>query len=166
MLIIFSCISNISFSALMDLYSETNINDCLKYYPDLTQQEALFNVESSFYHYLNDVFFHSDNSAYYVWVENGIYISALRLEAYNDGLLLTGLETHMEFRNLGYAKKLISEVTARMRSGTRIYSHIDKKNVASAGVHKACGFVKIQDYGQMLDGTLDKETDTYFLLVE
>ena len=88
---------------------------------------------------------------YALWVENGKYVSALRLEPYEDGLLLEALETIPSQRRKRYAQQLIRAVQAQFPQ--KIYSHISKKNTASLMVHQKCGFVQILDYAKYIDGS-------------
>ena len=91
-----------------------------------------------------------------MWEEDSRYISALRMEPYKDGLLLEALETHPDYRCRGYAKKLISAVLDHLLSqeSKPIYSHINKRNVASLNTHTACGFQRISEQAVYIDGSV------------
>ena len=45
-----------------------------------------------------------------VWEENGRYVAALRLQRWQDGYLLEGLQTHPDHRGRGYAKQVGEEL--------------------------------------------------------
>ena len=143
----------LEFSRLMEIYIEANLE---KAEEGLTLLEA----EQDFYQYLREVFFATPGALYFVWVEKGRYISALRLEPYQDGWLLAALETAPEHRRKGYGRKLMEAVLS-LPEFDRIYSHIHRNNLPSIGLHEACGFQKILDYGVYIDGSVNRYTLTY-----
>lgn len=151
MLKIISKANELCFSDLMLIYEEGNRENAEKRYGRLDKNAALIMAEQDFYTYLHDVFFVTQNAFYALWVENGQYVSALRMEPYQDGFLLEALETRPGYRGRGFAKRLINSVLAGI-SG-RVYSHVDKGNIASLAVHDACGFRKISDTAIYVDGS-------------
>ena len=153
-------LGELSFSSLMEVYMEGNLEKAREEWPNLPQQFALQQAEQEFYLYLKEVFFRTEGACYWVWVEKGKYVSALRLEPYRDGLLLEALETHPEYRRQGYGKTLVQGVLAE-NPGKKIYSHIHKKNLASIGLHEACGFEKLLDYAAYIDGSVNYRAWTY-----
>lgn len=152
MLKIYSRLDELSFGQLMLVYEEGNRENAEERYPRMDRNAALLKAEQDFYNYLSDVFFQSKRAFYAVWEENGEYISALRMEPYQDGMLLEALETRPGFRKQGFAKKLLAGVLLEI--GGKVYSHVDKQNNASLAVHFACGFEKILDSAVFIDGTL------------
>ena len=140
MLRIIYTMKELAFGQLMEVYSESN----RLRYPDLPVHQALAQAEQEQYDYLRNDFFCVPCAVICVWQEAGRYVSALRLEPYRDGMLLTALETKPEYRGRGYAGKLIREVQAwqEQQGDVVIYSHIDNKNLASISVHEKCGFVR------------------------
>ena len=124
-----------------------------------------FKSTQDFYNYFQYDFFSVSNTACAVWEENGEYISALRLEPYRDGLLITGIETLPEQRRKGMASKLMRAVVEHMKStGTRrLYSHVHRKNTSSIRLHTACGFGLAFDHAVFLDGSVSQCYDTYEL---
>lgn len=160
MLTVAKSMKQLQFSALMDVYREGNRENGEDLYPHLSAQEQMLRAEQDFYTYLTDCFFRTPGAAYYIWSENGRYVSALRLEPYQDGLLLEALETHPEYRGMGYAKMLIRSVleTAEFQ---RIYVHISRRNAPSIAVHTACGFQKILDHAVYADSSVLHSSDTY-----
>jgi GNAT superfamily N-acetyltransferase len=97
-----------------------------------------------------------------VWVVDGKYCSALRIQKYLDGVLLTGLETAPDERQKGYGYSLVQEVICvlKKRGYDKLYSHVDKKNLPSQRLHRKCGFFVLRDSARLLDGTVTWKMDT------
>lgn len=152
-------LKDLDFSALMAVYEEGNRENGEDLWPDLPQGLRLLRAEQEFYTYLQDVFFAAEDALYCIWRENGIYISALRLERYKDGWLLEALETAPEHRRMGMAAALIRAVQALGRFD-KIYSHVGKKNEASLGVHEKCGFRRIAECAYYIDGSVNSRACT------
>ena len=142
--------SELIFSNLMEVYEEGNRENGAQHWPGLFGNEQILRAEQEFYRYLED-FFRTKGAYYAVWEENGRYLSALRLEPYEDGLLLEALETRPDCRKKGHACALIQAVVEQEKQ--KIYSHVDKSNAASLRVHEKCGFRKISDHAVYLDGS-------------
>ena len=140
----------LNFSGLMEVYEESNRENGAQRWQDLSENEQILRAEQEFYRYLEE-FFKAEGAYYAVWEENGHYISALRMEPYEDGMLLTALETKPDCRKKGYACALIQAVVEQEKQ--TIYSHVDKSNAASLRVHEKCGFRKISDHAVYLDGS-------------
>lgn len=138
---------DLPFGQLMQIYSEE--------YDAEAQQD--------FYDYLRSCFFRTDGAVYALWLEGDQAVSALRLEPWKDGLLLTGLETAPDRRNCGYALCLLRAALQwqRERGNVRVYSHIHKQNSASIHLHEKCGFRRISDTAAYLDGSVDSRGATY-----
>ena len=152
MLICVRTFQELDFDALMQVYLEGNRENGEDLYPEESTERRMELALRDFENYLRDNFFSTKNASYWIWSEDGAYRCALRLEPYADGLLLEALETHPEHRRKGYAKKLISAVLEQLPTGTRIYSHISKRNTPSLATHGACGFYKLLDYSVDTDG--------------
>lgn len=148
MLLIAKRLAELDFPALMDIYIEGNREKADEY-----GDGGLLQAEREFYDYLREVFFRQRDAFYAVWVEQGKYASALRLEPYKDGWLLEALETAPDHRKRGYAKALMGSVLEMMGQSV-IYSHVSKRNEASLRTHYACGFVKHLDHVVYLDGSV------------
>lgn len=159
----------LDFSKLMALYAEGNAENALDLYSHLEKESGIIAAENDFYGYLQDVFFRTPGAVYAVWEEDGVYLSALRLEPYKDGLLLEALETHPDYRRQGYARKLITGTLRWLRdqgSGP-VYSHIHKRNQASLKTHLSCGFQRISEQAVYIDGSVtDRSCTMCFLLSE
>ena len=136
---------------LMDVYAESNYENTDYFFPEETDKAvAVRKVEEGFCGFLKDEFFAHDENAYWVLEENGIWVSALRLNLIEKGLYyLEALETKPDYRKQGYATKLLSGVIEKLRSDGpfRICDCISKKNIASIRTHEKCGFRIVSDKG-------------------
>jgi RimJ/RimL family protein N-acetyltransferase len=110
-------------------------------------------VEQDFYQYLRECFFTTEGAIYALWSPAGEYVSALRLEPYQDGLLLEALETAPGQRRKGYAADLITAVL-QMVGETKVYSHVSKRNTASLRTHEKCGFHRVLEHAVYADGSV------------
>lgn len=160
MLTVAKSLHQLHFSDLMAVYAEGNRENGEDFYPHLPLEEQILQAEQDFYAYLSDCFFRTAGAAYYIWSEKGQYVSALRLEPYQDGLLLEALETHPDHRGRGYAKALINAALAEAECD-KIYVHIGRRNAPSIAAHTACGFQKILDHAVYADGSVLHTSDTY-----
>ena len=158
MLYLATKLREVDFSALMGVYEEGNRENGALVHPGLPQGQQILRAEQSFHQYLKEVFFPTAGAVYAIWVENDIYVSALRLEPYEDGLLLEALETAPAHRRKGCAEKLIRAVQAEFPQ--KIYSHVSKKNTASLAVHQKCGFRQVLDYAKYIDGSVVRSAVT------
>ena len=150
--------SELDFAQLMEVYGEGNRENGAELYPRLSEYEQLLRAEQDFSAYLREDFFKAEGAYYAVWVENGQYLSALRLEPFGEGMLLEALETRPDRRRKGYATKLLLAV---LELETRkIYSHVSKKNVPSLRTHEKCGFRKILDHSVYIDGSVSTNAVT------
>jgi GNAT superfamily N-acetyltransferase len=148
----------LDFAQLMAVYVEGNAENGRELYPQLSPQEQILRAEQAFYQYLTECFFKTPQAVYAIWVENGEYLCALRLEPYCDGLLLEALETAPHARRQGWATKLIQAVQREFPQ--KIYSHVGKRNAASLAVHRKCGFLQVQDYARYIDGSVARNAYT------
>lgn len=146
-------VQELDFRRLMSVYEEGNLENAADRYPHLPQLQGLMQAEQDFYQYLREIFFPTEGAVYAVWEEAGAYVSALRLEPYRDGLLLSALETAPAYRRQGYAKKLVTAVLDQLPDKS-IYSHVSKRNTPSLRTHISCGFQKISDHATYLDGSV------------
>lgn len=158
MLILATKLHELSFAALMAVYAESNRENGALMHPELSVNQQILYAEQSFYQYLRESFFLTKGAVYAIWEEGGNYISALRLERYEDGLLLEALETAPIYRRKGYAELLIRAVQEAFPQ--RIYSHVSKRNAPSLKVHEKCGFYQILDYARYIDGSVARNAVT------
>lgn len=168
MLKIATNIRQIDFGALMEVYREGNAENGADRYPDASAAEQLLLAEQDFYQYLVQCFFTVDGAVYAMWEQDGRYASALRLEPYQDGLLLSALETAPDRRRQGYACQLLGAVQAWLsqHGAIKVYSHVSRKNDASQRSHRSCGFTKIMDHAVYADGSVLTNSDTYLFEVQ
>ena len=150
----------LNFGQLMELYSEGNLENAREFFPNLPENQQILAAEQSFHQYLRECFYKTAGAGYALWVVDGRYVSALRLEPYQDGLLLEALETHPEDRQKGYASELIRSVLAAL-PGEKIYSHVGKRNTASLKTHEKCGFQRILEHAVYADGSVLTSAYTY-----
>lgn len=142
----------LDFAGLMEIYEEGNRENGAEAFPDLPRMQQLLRAEQDFYQYLRESFFTADGAVYAIWEENGVYLSALRLEPFEDGLLIAALETAPAHRRQGYGEKLLRAVQEAFPQ--KLYSHVSKKNAASLAIHKKCGFTQVLAYAKYIDGSV------------
>ena len=150
----FDSLRDLNFSALMEIYEEGNRENAADRYQDESEYRGLALAEEDFHQYLRECFFTTPGASYWVWTEKGSYVSALRLEPYQDGLLLEALETRPDQRRKGFAATLIGSVLKSLPGGTKVYSHVSKRNIASLKTHAACGFEKILNHAVYADSSV------------
>lgn len=150
--------SQLMMSKLMEVYEEGNRENAAQFWPELSENEQILRAEQEFCQYLQEVFFKAEGAYYAVWQENGRYISALRLEPYEDGLLLEALETRPDCRGKGYATMLMQAVLAQ--ETRKIYSHVSRNNTVSLRIHEKCGFQKIRNDARYIDGSVSRHAVT------
>ena len=109
-------------------------------------------AEEQMLSYLREDFFSIRGAVCALWIADGRYVSALRLEPYKDGYLITAVETAPQERRKGYAKSLLQAVINHF--GGPVYSHIEKSNKPSINLHLTCGFAVCSDSAVLLDGTV------------
>ena len=154
---------NCDFAALCAVYAQSLESDRARDYPLLDAREGALLAEQDFYQYLSQVFFKTPGAVLLVYSVQGIYVSALRLEPYKDGFVLSALETCPEYRRNGFALSLVhSAVTFCDQNGIhKLYAHIQKKNIASEKLHLSAGFALLGDGATLLDGAYSSQYTTY-----
>ena len=165
MLKVFDSSEKLDFGQLMDVYTQWNQKNGAMLYPKLMDNLQVLYSEQDFYAFLEEFFVVKD-AKYYVWEIDGHYCAALRIEPYLDGLLVEAVETTPAMRGRGMASSLLSATIASLRTGcySKIYSHVQKDNEPSLKLHKKCGFFKIADSAQYIDGSY--HDDSYTLICE
>ena len=126
----------------------------------LAEVYDLFTLQEGqdFYGFLSEDFF--PDGICCVWEEKGCYVAALRLQKWQDGWLLEGVQTHREHRRKGYARMLVTAALDALKM-EKVYVHIVRDNIPSVALHQACGFHKILDHAVYLDGSVHIDADTY-----
>lgn len=161
MLKVFSSPKGLNKAQLLNVY-EQSIHDAGKQnYAHLPENLQLLNAEKDLLLYI-DLFLADKRAIIAVWAAEGAYVAALRAEQYNDGFLLSGLETAPAERHKGYATALVKELQSYLSQTGHytLYSHVDKKNKASLRVHEKCGFSCILEHAVYLDGSVSRKAYT------
>ena len=160
MLKVFRRLKDLDFNKLMAVYEEGNLENGREFYPDDAPSVQLQRAHLAFEEYLREDFFKVPGAFYAVWEEDGTYLSALRMEPYQDGWLLEALETMSKYRKMGHGKRLILAVLSTFPKRSKVYSHVGKRNTASLATHKSCGFRESLDYAKYVDGTVTRYSCT------
>lgn len=158
MLIVANSLRDLSIGQLMRLYESDHLARGRQQWPDEPEPRQLALAEEEAIDALRR-FFWLPGTALYLWQVDGRYRSALQLEPYRDGMLLTALTTALADTGRGYASALLAAVLERQCCP--VYSHIDNHNRSSIHVHEKCGFVKISDTAILLDGSASAHMSTY-----
>ena len=166
MLRIFRNFRELNFEKLMAVYQESNQENAQAFFPDDSYAEQQRKAYDSFAEYLRQDFFRVKGAFYAVWAAENCYISALRMEPFEDGLLLEALETMPGHRRKGYAAKIICAVLKALPAGTTVYSHVHKRNAASLATHRHCGFQEALEYARYVDGTVSRYACTMKISVK
>ena len=153
MLILIRTMKELNFGQLMAVYEQSNRENGREFWPELPEGQQMLGAEQDFYQYLRESFFATEGAFYAIWAEKGNYVSALRLEPYQDGLLLEALETAPNHRRKGYAAALIRAVL-ELPEISKVYAHVHKKNTASLCTHESCGFRRMLDHAVYIDGSV------------
>ncbi len=162
MLKMITSMKDLNIRQLLDVYCESIINDSHSKKESVPLGVCVIEAEQDFLNYMRD-FFTFPGAFLELWELDGVYLAALRAEAYNDGYLISGLETMPAQRRRGYARDLLKGVISYLGrcNNVKIYSHVKKKNTASLELHFACGFSAVSEYAVLLDGSVS--TDYYTL---
>lgn len=130
---------------LMAVYKESNKENIAYFFPEIKDPEkGLQMAEEAYVRWLKDEFLKKGNTSCYVWKENGIWKSSLRLhQVTHECYYIEALETHPEYRKQGYAEKLLNSLIDELKEkgAFRIESYTSTKNIASQKTHKKCGFI-------------------------
>ena len=151
MLKIIKSMSELNTEQLLSVYRQTRLGDLTIFLGETVSQD-----EADFLDYLRETFFRIRDAFYCVWEVDGNYVSVVRFEPYNDGLLLESLETRRTDRRKGYALALVLESLDFIHHAgySTVYSHIAKANKPSFDLHRKCGFVEHSDTATLIDGTV------------
>lgn len=164
MLLVAHGISQIELDRLASVY-DGHIQEMERRMPSpYDRSERHLAAIQSFYESVR-LFFREEGAAYYILQDQSRYVAALRVQAYEDGLLLCCLETAPGDRRKGYATDLMKQTVSALRNlgYERIYSHVNRRNVPSCRVHESCGFREISKHSVFLDGRVDTSSSTLCL---
>ncbi len=161
LLIEFHKYQDVNIARLKHLYRCSIVDEALKKNLNVPENEYILLAEQNFYADIRDLF--NNLGTLFVWEENDVYLSALRIEQYCDGLLVTWLETDPDFRRKGNGRRLLISTIRELKnnSALKIYAHIHKGNHASIALHLSCGFEKISNSAKLLDGSVLPNMQTY-----
>ena len=59
-----------------------------------------------------------------------------------------------------FAAALIRAVQCFLEGKTKLYSHVDKRNLSSLKVHEKCGFRRVADFAVCVDGSVNQKMYT------
>lgn len=116
-------------------------------------------ASEEFYFYLCSSFF-PVGGLYFVYEENGRYISSVRFDPYEDGYLLNALCTASDVRRKGHGTRLVEFAFMNLYH-SNIYSHVSERNVISRKFHEKLEFSVLHNYARMLDGSVRNDHLTY-----
>lgn len=131
-------------------YLDINLDALLDVYSQSIDQNSWAEVNS----FVEDMQLFFDNKNVFVaqWIAEGKLVAAMRLEPYQDGFLITCLETHPDHRRKDYAYLLLKSVMAEYPGV--YYSHVDKRNTPSLRLHEKLGFEISLDHAVYVDGSV------------
>ena len=155
MLTVIKSYHQLDLSQLFRVYQQSIQAAAAENYRRCATNEGILNAQQDFYGYLRD-FLSDTDTMYALWTVDGVYKAALRLEPYLDGLLLSGLETAPDARCCGFASALMKATLEYVggHSGDTVYSHVNKENAISLAVHAKCGFRRLSDFANYIDGSV------------
>ena len=162
MLKIITNIKELDLEQFFSIYKESSFEVGREEYPRYSEHQQLAFAEENLLEYIRNDFFCQADAFSAIWVTDGFYRSALRIEPYRDGVLLHALETAQSDRRKGYAFELVLAVLQYLQAKNckTVYSHIAKRNKPSLRLHEKCGFSKFSDSAVYLDGTVTQNSCT------
>lgn len=141
---------------VQSVYSESCLDNARWNYPECEDlSQAIREQELGFVAFLEE-FLAEERNRYFVWEEDGQWVSALRLTNLPECEYLEALETSPVHRKKGYGEMLIRAVVdyLRQEGPVVIRDNVSKKNLPSLAIHKKCEFTIEEENGiNYLDGT-------------
>lgn len=146
---------------LMDIYSESNVENAEYFYPDMADRDqAVLRVENDFLGMLQSDFLKENTkNCYIVLVKDDVWVSALQLYFIKEGFYyIEALETRPEYRRQGYGSELLLGMINKLKETGpfTVCDCVRKRNKASLATHLKCGFKIVRDVGY---DYLQQETD-------
>lgn len=142
-LLIFNDLSDLNWQQFFAVYRESSSENAAEWYPDLSTDAALEKYEAGFRDYLLGTF-QAEQGILLILQRDGLYRSALRLlPQTQNSFLLEALETHPDYREMGYGKRILHEMMLYLhRTGPNctVRSYVSPKNKKSIMTHRAAGF--------------------------
>lgn len=126
------------------VYAEASYEIAKEKHPEMQDlSKAIQEEEHYFVEKFLGKFMSKDENTYYVWEENGEWVSALRLTKLEGFYFMEALETAPEHRRKGCASELIKAVIQKLEEDESVVirSNVRKTNTASLSTHQKCGFV-------------------------
>lgn len=128
---------------LMDIYEESNwenltmAKSILGRNSDKFDENYLYQVvRKSHKAYISYDFLKNHRNKLAVLIDDGEYLSALRLFYKGEYYLLEALETNPKYRRSGYGERLVREVIKLLDEGSVIKSEVAISNEKSLKLHK------------------------------
>lgn len=148
-MLIFHSFDEVDEGGFLNVYRETSCENCISFYPDLEEDEALAEYEKGYLDFMKNSFF-GEGGTLLILSDGVQYVSALRLiEKSRGNYYLEALETNPDFRKRGYASQLLLQLQRYLKKQSDSYiltSHVEKTNTASIKTHLAVGFEITADY--------------------
>lgn len=139
--------SDVDLEKLMDIYEESNwenlsmAKSIIGKNSDKFDKNYLYQVVRKAHKaYINDDFLNNHRNKLAVLIDDGEYLSALRLFYKGDYYILEALETNPKYRRSGYGEKLLREVIKLLDEGRVIKSEVAISNEKSLKLHKKVDF--------------------------
>lgn len=139
--------SDVDLEKLMDIYEQSNwenlsmAKSIIGKNSDKFDENYLYQVvRKSHKAYISDDFLKNHRNKLAVLIDDGEYLSALRLFYKGDYYLLEALETNPKHRRSGYGERLVREVIKLLDKGSVIKSEVAISNEKSLKLHKKVGF--------------------------
>jgi ribosomal protein S18 acetylase RimI-like enzyme len=158
-LLVFHSFDNVNMKDFLSVFKESSVENATRWYPDLSQEEALQQYENGYIRYMQTDC-GDEGGTLFILSDNEHYVSSLRLYAKAPKeYYLEALETHPDFRKKGYGKELLLQMQRHLREQDTDYvitAHVEKTNAASLNTHRAAGFEITADFvvedGERYDG--------------
>lgn len=142
-LLVFQELSGLNWPQFFAVYRESSAENAAERYPELTEEEALAKYEEGYRDYLTGEF-QSEHGILLILEKEGVYRSALRLLPQEQHtFLLEALETHPDYREMGFGKRILQEMMLylhRRFPNCSVCSFVSRKNKISIQTHRAAGF--------------------------
>lgn len=139
--------SDVDLEKLMDIYEQSNwenlsmAKSIIGKNSDKFDENYLYQVvRKSHKAYISDDFLKNHRNKLAVLIDDGEYLSALRLFYKGDYYLLEALETNPKHRRSGYGERLVREVITLLDKGSVIKSEVAISNEKSLKLHKKVGY--------------------------
>lgn len=142
-LLVFQDLAGLNWPQFFAVYRESSVENAAAWYPELSEEEALSKYEAGYQDYLLGEF-QEAHGMLFVLEKDGVYRSALRLlPQEQNSFLLEALETHPDYREMGFGKRVLQETMLylhRRIPGCAMESFVSRKNKISIQTHRAAGF--------------------------